>query len=139
VRVPLVVYDSAGPVSLTKPVAGTAVFELVARGRLPDAPQDVVSYAFPDVMWDKVYGRGGRTQVGVVGVGEKLLWEEGAVQRFDLRADPLALQAQAAPDPQHPLWPTMLRALEQVEGARTEGSGVDAEMAERLKQIGYVE
>jgi hypothetical protein len=140
IRIPLVVWDSAGPVALPEPLAGTSVFHLVRDGRLPEVAEDVVSYAFPDVMWDKVYGRGGRPQIGVIGDGEKLLWEAGAVSRVDLVADPTGVQSVphdgSVP---HPLDATLERAVQRMSEASTVGGGLTDDMVQRLREIGYVD
>jgi hypothetical protein len=140
VRVPLVVWDSKGRPELPEPVAGKDLFHLVLEGELPEPTGVAVSYAFPDVMWDKVYGRGGASQIGVVGGGEKLLWEEAGVREVNLVRDPLGLRASPMADPtQHALWGTLQQAVQTLNGANVEGAGTTEEMVQRLKEIGYVD
>jgi hypothetical protein len=120
-------------------MAGTDVYSLVRDWKLPMVAGDVVTYAFGDVMWDKLYGRGGQTSIGVIAPGEKLLWRDGGVQRVGLAEDPMGLRPTPLDGAGHSLQEPLERAVSRVEQADVTGSGVDEDIAERLKQIGYVD
>jgi arylsulfatase A-like enzyme len=139
VRIPVVAWDASGSPTLREPMAGTELFHLVRDWALPPEPHDVATYAFGDVMWDKHYGRGGDNAIGVVGGGEKLLWTNGVTLRVALDDDPTGLAPGPVDPTSHPLAGTLERAVQRVEGADTEGSGLTDDMVRRLQEIGYVD
>jgi arylsulfatase A-like enzyme len=139
VRIPVVVWDSEGSPAIREPMAGTDVHALVRDGRQPQDPGEVVTYAFGDVMWDKAYKRGGEHSVGFIRQQDKLLQRGDAVSRIDLARDPLGLTPEAVVAGEQALPDAFETAVKAMKGANLDGGDVDADLAERLKQIGYVD
>lgn len=139
VRIPVVAWDTTGPLHVPNRLAGVDLFTVVRDGRMPDPPAEVATYAFGDVVWQEQYGRGGDDTVGVIGPVDKLVWTEHLTQRVDLAHDPLGLQPVPLEGTDHPLLPVLERAVSGVQAADRSGGGVTEDMAERLKAIGYAE
>lgn len=137
-RVPLLVHDTAGPVSLEAELSGRVVPSLVLDGVLPSPRPPATAASWPDPLWfAQSTGRiGGRSAAAVWTGGEKLVWSEG--ERFAVEAareaEPTARRALEAEEAE------VLGALVgAVERSAAGDVTVDPVVVEALKAAGYLE
>lgn len=142
VRVPLLVHHEGvePPPTLPDPVSGRVVYDLTLDGALPEALPPLQAHAFRDALWTRQFGRGEQDRAAVWDDGQaKRAWasEDGTVA-YDLGVDPLEAAPRPVPVPD-PLAPALQDAVRAMQEADTEGGGMSDEIAEGLRQIGYVE
>ena len=139
VGVPLLYWDSRGEVpTLPAPVSAAAAYHLSLDGTLPELP--VSSAAWPHrqrAAWAE--GRAyTETSAALWTGGDKLLWVDGALSRYDLSADPEELHP--LPAEGHPDLPALLALAARVQASGDEGAQiVDPELSELLRAAGYLE
>jgi hypothetical protein len=139
VRVPLLYWDSAGGApALPSPISALSAYHLALDGRLPEPLPPVASAAWPHL--ERAEWSGGAaftsTSAALWAGGEKLLWMDGEVRRYDLASDPGELKP--LPAEGHPLLPALLTLA----GAAVASDGdeaMDPAMRALLEAAGYVE
>ena len=136
-RVPLLYLDSARkePLALPAPFPAEALFELLRDGALPDPlPTPLAMSVRYGAVTDPRYADG----VALWGSGDKLLWREGAAQRYDLKADPGEQTPLPAEGAQRYGELQQAIAAQQAAKAKAQGAEADAGVVKMLEAVGYV-
>ncbi|MCB9744508.1 MAG: sulfatase-like hydrolase/transferase [Alphaproteobacteria bacterium] len=139
VQVPLLLLGPGLPAALPAPLSAMDAHALVLEGAL-ETPSPVRVAAWPDGSWMKhLDGElGSHTTAALVLGTEKLVWTDGALQRFDLRADP----GEATPlplDEDHPGRAALLGWAQEVEADKQRALAMDPALLEALRAAGYME
>lgn len=137
-RVPFMYFDDTaeGRIDLPEPLPAGVVHSLLATGALPEGNLTAVSASTS--YWKEQSGRSDAVAVWASN-DDKLMWLEGAENRYDLAADPGELAPLSVR--RHPFLPK-LRELTAAHEASKEiafATPRDADMMEALKAVGYVE
>jgi hypothetical protein len=138
-RVPVLFFDDTLPnqPTLPEPMSATWVHGLLRDGALPATPGEVASAA---VAYDQGTGLARKDSVALwTATDHKLLWIAGQEGVVNPVADPLeSSQAPIGDDPAAPRLGELVQALSHSKEVAF-GHGVDPQMMEALKAVGYLD
>lgn len=135
-HVPLIYFDNLAekPVTFPEPVSALSAFYLLRDGRMPEPALPVQTWA--RVMDDRPVKPGEDSYARWGTAGDKLIWRQGAVERYDLRADPAEATPAPVPQPDAAFSAEVERYRAYLETSSK--APLDAETVQSLKELGYI-
>jgi hypothetical protein len=138
VRVPVLFYDDTleKMPSLPSPMSAISVYDLLKDGTLGTNAREVAAASI-------AYRPDGKTRKDSVALWrsrqDKLMWLDGAMLHFNPDVDPL--EAQPLPADGHPSLGRLAEHVEMLDTSKSKavGRGVEPEVLDMLKAVGYIE